>query len=42
MRIYWDNDLLHARAASLAGADAILTRDTAFNSLGEDIQAEWP
>lgn len=36
------HDLLHARAASLAGADVILTRDTAFNSLGEGIRTEWP
>ena len=36
------HDLLHARAARLGGADVILTRDTAFNSLGEGIRTEWP
>lgn len=36
------HDLLHARAASLAGADLILTRDKSFSSLGDSIPAEWP
>jgi len=36
------HDLLHARAAVLAGAEKILTRDGAFRSLGESINTEWP
>jgi len=36
------HDLLHARAAALAAADLILTRDMSFVSLGESIPAEWP
>jgi predicted nucleic acid-binding protein len=36
------HDLLHARAASLAGAQKILSRDRSFVSLGEPIEIEWP
>jgi len=36
------HDLLHARAAALAGAEKILTRDGGFSSLGEVINIEWP
>jgi predicted nucleic acid-binding protein len=36
------HDLLHVRAAALAGADLVLTRDRGFSSLGENIRAEWP
>jgi hypothetical protein len=36
------HDLLHARAAVLAGAEKILTRDGAFRTLGESIETEWP
>ena len=36
------HDLLHARAATLAGADLILTRDKGFGSLGQNIPVEWP
>jgi predicted nucleic acid-binding protein len=36
------HDLLHVRAAALAGADLILTRDRGLSALGENIRAEWP
>jgi predicted nucleic acid-binding protein len=36
------HDLLHARAAALAGADVIITRDKTFDSLGEKVPARWP
>jgi predicted nucleic acid-binding protein len=36
------HDLLHARAAFLAGAEKILTRDVGFSSLGEAVDTEWP
>ena len=36
------HDLLHARAASLAGVQKILTRDESFSSLGEPVETEWP
>ena len=36
------HDLLHARAATLAGAKKILTRDGSFGSLGELVETEWP
>ena len=36
------HDLIHARAAALAQAEKILTRDLGFSSLGETIPTEWP
>ena len=36
------HDLLHARAATLAGAGLILTRDKSFSGLAENIRVEWP
>jgi predicted nucleic acid-binding protein len=36
------HDLLHMRAAALAGADLILTRDQGFSAMVESPRAEWP
>ena len=36
------HDLFHVHAAILASADVVLTRDRAFDTLGENIRAEWP
>lgn len=36
------HDLLHARAAALAEADQILTRDKSLTNLGENIPTVWP
>lgn len=36
------HDLLHARAASLADSDLILTRDDGFSTLGERVRSERP
>ena len=36
------HDLLHARAATLAEAGLILTRDKGFSALAKNIRVEWP
>jgi hypothetical protein len=36
------HDLLHVRAATLAGARLVLTRDRGFSASAENIRAEWP
>src|SRR2546423_1665935 len=36
------HDLLHVRAAKLAGAELTLRRDRSFQSLGENLKTEWP
>jgi len=38
------NDWLHVRAAKLAGAEVVLSRDGGLSGLGqgEGLKAEWP
>ena len=47
MKVYWDkhiHDWLHVRAAELAGAEVVLSRDGGLSGLcrGEGLKAEWP
>jgi len=36
------HDLMHARAAKLAGANLILTRDSGFSAIADGMVTEWP
>jgi hypothetical protein len=36
------HDLMHARAAKLAGANLILTRDSGFSAIADGAATEWP